>query len=480
MKWGHLILPLFAAATLGACTLGPDYAVPKAAVVNDPAARTAFVGPSNGAATSQPLPDNWWHLYDDPALDRLVADALAANSDIRAAAANLARSEAVTAEVQSAAGLNGGAYAAAERAQLSGEQYLIPAHLPVMNLADIGLDVSYDLDLFGKLKRATEASRADAAARAAALDLVRVNVAAATTSAYLDACSANEGLATAHRIVVVQEEVLQATRRLVEAGRASAADLPRVRNLLDQARSNLPLYEARRQADLFRLAVLAGKLPGQASQPALACQAPPSLTQPIPVGDGAALLARRPDIRESERELAAATARIGVAISELYPDISLGASAGSTGEMSDIGQPQTNRWSYGPLVSWTFPTKGARARIRAANAAADGALANFDGVVLKALQETETALVTYQRDLERQSELRSSRDEASLAQSQAEQFYKAGRTAYLALLDARQTRAQADAALAAADAQIAADQARLFLALGGGWQNAPHIAEIPR
>jgi outer membrane protein TolC len=246
-------------------------------------------------------------------------------------------------------------------------------------------------------------------------------------------------------------------------------DITRARAQLDQVRAIAPVLEAQRQAALFRLAALTGRPPAEFPKVVAGCIAPPRLRRPIPVGDGAALLRRRPDVRQAERGLAAATARIGVATTALYPSISLGANVGSTGFVTDIGQPAANRWSFGPLISWTLPSGGERARIREANAAADAAFAKFDGVVLTALRETETDLSTYARDLDRNAELRAARDEAAQAQAQAQRLYRAGRSPYLAGLDAQRTLATTEAALATSDGQVAADQVKLFLSLGGGW-----------
>jgi outer membrane protein TolC len=141
--------------------------------------------------------------------------------------------------------------------------------------------------------------------------------------------------------------------------------------------------------------------------------------------------------------------------------------------LADIGSAATNRWNIGPLISWNFPTAGARARVHEANASADAALARFDGVVLNALRETETGLSTYARELDRNADLRAARDEARTAQAQTQTLYRAGRSSFLAGLDAQRTLAQTEASLAASDAQVAADQVKLFLALGGGWRQAP-------
>jgi outer membrane protein TolC len=202
------------------------------------------------------------------------------------------------------------------------------------------------------------------------------------------------------------------------------------------------------------------------------CATAPRVGSSIPVGDGAALLRRRPDVRQAERLLAGATARIGVATAELYPNITLGASFGSVGFMKDAGDANTWKFSLGPLISWNLPsTSSARVHIAQANANTAGALAKFDSVVLNALRETESALTVYARELDRNAALRAARDQSALASRQTAKLYQFGRTDFLASLDADRTLATSESLLAASDAQLAADQVQLFLALGGGWEN---------
>jgi NodT family efflux transporter outer membrane factor (OMF) lipoprotein len=455
---------------LTACTtVGPDYRVPDTAVVKSSTARSGFLGARIRAVSQDPVPDDWWQLYDDPTLVGLVETALATNTDVRVAVATLTRAHEAVVEAEAARGLNGAASAAVERSQLSGQQYLIPQQLPVETLGDVGASISYNLDLFGRLRRATEASRADAEQSAAGLELARVNVAAEVVGAYLETCS----LAVARRTITLQETNLTVTKRLATAGRSTVLDVTRAEALLAQARAAAPVFEAHRQAGLFRLAALIGKPPAEFPRTVADCDRIPSLARPIPVGDGAGLLARRPDIRVAERALAAATARIGVAVADLYPSIGIGASAGSTGKFTDLGEAATNRWSIGSLISWNFPTSGSRARVRAASAAADAALARFDGVVLNALRETETNLSVYAYELDRNAALLKARDEARMAHDQAQRLYRAGRRPFLDAVDAERTLAQSESALAASNAQLAANQVKLFLSLGGGWSQAP-------
>lgn len=463
---------------LSACTtVGPNYKVPDAAKLNAPTAQGAFIEAKTPAVSQAPVPDGWWKLYDDPTLNGLVAEALTANTDLRVAAANLARARAIAGEADDAGGFTTSVSAAAIHSRESGEQYLLAEPLPVENLADVGIKVSYQVDLVGRLRRAAEAAHADSEASQAALDLARISVAADVARAYVEACASGHELAVARRNVDLQGKSLAVTGKLIAAGRGTSLEATRARALLDQSRAALPTFESRRRAALYRLAMLTGKTPAEFPKAVEACVTPPRLSQPIPVGDGAALLKRRPDVRQAERGLAGATARIGVATAALYPNIAFGLSAGSTGLLADIGQPAANRWGLSSLISWTLPGEGEHARIRATEAGADAALARFDGVVLNALRETETSLAVYAHELDRNAALRAARDEAAKAEAQAQTLYRGGRSPYLASLDAQRTLAGAEGALAASDGQVAADQVNLFLALGGGWASDVSIAD---
>jgi multidrug efflux system outer membrane protein len=456
---------------LTACTtVGPNYKLPAEAKINAPTAQGPFLGAASPAVTQAPVPAGWWKLYDDPVLNGLVEEALNANTDLRVAAANLARARAIAGEADDAGGFTLETSAGAMHSRASGEQFLKAEQLPVRNLGDVEAKISYQVDLVGQLRRAAEAAHADAEASQAALDLARVSVAAEVARSYVEACANGHELSVAQHTVDLQARSLDVTRRLMKAGRGTTVDITRAQALLDQSRASLPTFQSRRRAALYKLATLTGRPPAEFPKAVEACAHPPTLTQAIPVGDGAALLKRRPDVRQAERTLAGATARIGVATAALYPNVSLGLGGGSTGLLAHMGQPSANHWSLSSLISWTLPGGGERARIRQAEAGADAALARFDGVVLNALRETETSLDAYAHDLERQAALKAARDQAELAERQAQRLYRAGRSPYLAGLDAQRTLAGTEAMLAASDAQVAIDQVNLFLALGGGWE----------
>jgi NodT family efflux transporter outer membrane factor (OMF) lipoprotein len=459
--------------------VGPDYHVPREAVAKQPAATAAFdhataqLGPLADAA---PLPPHWWRLYRDPALDALVTQALAHNADLRQAVANLERVQALGAETGASDGLHVGLHAAPVYGHVSGLSVLQPGYQPPNEgLVSAGVQLSYELDLFGQLRRALEAAQAGTGAAQAAVDLARVNVAGGTARAYAQACSAGLRLQTTQHSIALQQEALEVAQKLQQAGRVGLLDVTRAQAQLQQLKAVVPTVQAQRQAALLQLQALTGAVPGDPQHPlpdaVVNCTQPPVLAQTIPVGDGAALLRRRPDIRQAERELAAATARIGVVTADLYPKVKLGLSTSSEGPLVDFGARDSIAWSAGPLISWTLPNTGAvQARIAQAQAGARGSLAHFDGTVLTALRETQGALDAYARELDRRTALTGARAAAATVAEQARRLYRAGKTGYLESLDAERSLAAADAALADTQAQLAEDQVRLFLALGGGWE----------
>lgn len=469
--------PLLAAALLAACgaaPVGPDYQLPAQALASQPQAARPFAGAQAGHGavfSSDPLPGQWWRLYQDARLDRLVAQALAHNTDLRQAAAHLERVQAIEDEVAGGRRPTFAVSGGPSFGHASGLSQLRKDYVPPDAVHySAGATLSYQLDLFGQLQRALEAASAGSEAAQAALDLVRVNVAAGTARAYAEVCATGLRLQSAHRSVQVQAEALDVTERLQHAGRAGTIDTARARAQLRQLDAAVPPLEAQRQGALYRLATLTGALPQDFDADVAACATPPRVAGTLPVGDGAALLRRRPDIRQAERGLAEATARIGVAVADLYPKVSLGLSVGSVGAASGLGRSDTLSWSLGPLISWTIPSTGtAQARIAQAEASTRAAAAQFDGTVLTALRETETALSTYAHELDRRADLQAARADSAEVAAQARALYRNGKTGYLEALDAERSLAASEAALAASEAQLADDQVALFLALGGGW-----------
>lgn len=457
MRKLFLLLPVI----LAGCAVGPDHVVP---IAPAPAAG-AFVTAAPATDPGAPLPDDWWRLYDDPALDRLITRALTGNTDLRVAIANLARARAVVGEARAGRLPTTGLSAQAgygNGGQLSGFQ----SGTEQLG-ANGGLAMSWEADLFGRVHRTIEAARADAAAIEAARDMVRVTVVAETARAYVAACTLAGSAAIARELLTIAETDLRLVSLRERAGLAGRLDVERSAAAVANARAAIPSLDDQRRIALFELAALIGVTPTEAPGEAIACTRPPELRGALPVGDGAALLRRRPDIREAERMLAADTARIGVATADLYPRISFGGSAGYG--QNDKG-PSGFSFSVGPLLSWSFPNIAvARNRIRQAEAQGEASLARFDGVVLTALKEVEQALSGYAASAERDAALADAVARADNAHRLALARYRAGSISQLDVIVAQRTLLDARAASADSVRRLADARILLFKALGGGW-----------
>jgi NodT family efflux transporter outer membrane factor (OMF) lipoprotein len=465
------VAPALCAVWLAGCTVGPDYRAP----APQPGTRAPLQGTAEAQATPSEPPPQWWQLYQDPVLNDLVQEAFRANTDLAVAAANLsaARSLLEAARVGRYPQTQLGAGAERSRDAVTDEILEIGGHAPeTFWFYDTLLDVSYEVDLFGHVRRAIEAARADTDAAIAARDAVKVTVAAETTRAYAQVCALGEAIAvTRHSIeVVTHEQHITQDRR--DAGAAADFDVVRAQGLSAQVRASLPPLIGQRQSALFQLAQLLGRPPGAAPPAAQECVLPPKLRDLMPVGDGASLLARRPDVRQAERHVASATARIGVATADLYPRISLlGSYGGEALQPSEVFNSVGLTWGIGPSISWSFPNQSAvRARIHQARAGEQAAVAGFDGVVLQALKETDQSLATYGAELGRRQDLVEARDRARQAFDMANDQFLAGATTNLDLLNAEVTLVAAEAAVATSDGAVAQDQIGVFKALGGGWQ----------
>jgi NodT family efflux transporter outer membrane factor (OMF) lipoprotein len=461
---------LAAAALLDACKVGPDYHPP-----TPPAGADApLVSLNTAAESTEPPPDDWWHLYHDARLDAFIEEAFAANRQLASAEANFAAATAVVSAAKAGlypattaafGGIYGRDATTDEILELEGQR-----PLTVWLFEDL-FQVGYEVDLFGKIRRTIEAAHANAEAAQAARDALKIVVAAETARAYAQVCTFGEQLAVARHSheVVAHEADITVNRR--DAGGASEFEVARAQALEAQARSASAPLEGQRRAALFQLTALLGRTPANAPQ-LDDCVSAPTLNALIPIGDGAALLRRRPDVRQAERRLAAASAQIGAATADLYPSIKLvglyGGAATTTGELaSNIGLT----WGVGPAISWNFPNQiGPRARIRQAKANAASSLAAFDSVVLDALKEVEQALALYSAALDYRQSLADAQEKIHKAFAMSTDEYGAGAVSNLDLLTTEQTLIAADAAVAASDAALVQDQIAVFKTLGGGWQ----------
>ena len=474
------VVVLTALALLPAgCALGPDYHP----ALDHVAVPARFVSATPAVAASDPVVDDWWRLYNDDALNGLVLDALSANTDLRVASANLARAKAVLGEARD------GLYTPSTQVGVSATETRSSTTNLLASLAGTkpkaaaydtaSFTASYELDLFGRLRRGVEAARADADAARAALDYARVSVAAETATAYAEACAYGAAVASAQRSRDIARQTAEVTTTQRNLGAASDFDVTRAAALASQAAAAVPALEAQRRSVLFSLAVLTGRPAETVIPAAQSCTRPPHLAAPPPVGDGAALLRRRPDIREAERQLAGDTARIGVATASLFPVISLGGqiTAGGVTPAKAVSYSGTS-FSVGPGLTWNGPNiLAARERIRESNAVARASLARFDGVVLQAYREAETTLATLDGVRQQNTALHAARDQLRAAAALAQSRYDEGAASFLELLDAQRSLQLAESDLAASDLRQSDAEIALFRALGGGWKSAPPVID---
>jgi NodT family efflux transporter outer membrane factor (OMF) lipoprotein len=466
-----LLAGLGIGAGLSGCALGPNYKPP----VTPPGAAAPFVAANPVSTSTAPVPNAWWQLYQDPVLNRLILQAFAANTDLQTAEADLAASRAVL-EVQRANLLPqtttalGGTYG---RDGTTDEILELTGRKPQTTwLYDDVLDASYELDLFGHVRRSIEAARDSAEAVAAARDDLRVTIAAETARAYGQICTLGEQLNVANQSLALVTQQAEIEQQRLDAGAGSEFQVVQSQVLVAQQRAALPPLQGARKAALFELAYLLGETPQNAPAAVLQCVTAPRLKTLMPVGDGAALLQRRPDIREADRKFAAALAEQGVATADLFPRVTLsGFYGGAASQINMLGSNNGLTWGVGPAISWSFPNLAAPlAQLAQAKANVRAELASFDSTTLQALSETEQALAEYGAELDHHDALVAAQGAARHEYAMAKDAYAAGQTSNLDLLNAEQNVVTADAAVASSDAALVQEQIAVFKALGGGWQ----------
>lgn len=461
---------ILASLLLGGCAHAPS--TPQQTTVELPAPN----GDSDETLTAQ-----WWQLYREPALDALVSEALTNNRDLRVAVANLLKARAELGEMR--------AKRAPSTALSAGAGYGSTLQDQIASAADggdpirtgsrfeAGTELSWELDLFGRLQSGVKAATADFGATAADADGIRVLVAARVTGAWLRACSIAHQTALAQEALALAERNREIAQALQAAGTGSRADRLRAEAQVAETAAEIPALEADRHAALVELAVLNGRPPSQIPPAAIACTRIPGLNRPLPTENAVSLLRRRPDVRAAEQRLAAATARIGIAVGDLYPHVALGGGLGlSSPSAAGLTSRENAVWRLGPLLSWSFPNlSAARARIAGAHAGEAAALARFDATILTALGEADRAAQDYRAALERQAQWHVMQEHSGKLAAMTRARRKTGAATALDMLDSERADLSARRALAQADADVAAVQVRFFTALGGGWEDAPAV-----
>lgn len=445
-------------AALAGCQVGPDYRPATSADLGVP---ERYSTPGSDASQAEGL-SQWWMRFDDPVMTGLVDQALSGNLDIAVAATRLrqAREALIQARSQYAPTVSGSAGA--------GRNF--NSDLNDTGSFSVGADASWQLDLFGGIGRSVEASRADLAASGYDMEDVRTAIAAEVALNYVSARAAQARLAIARDTLATQDDNLEIAGFRVQAGLVSAIDQEQARAQRAQTAATIPTLEQSFASAANRLAVLTGRAPGAVNALLTETRDIPQGPERIAVGIPADTLRQRPDVRRAERNLAAATARIGVAQAQLYPQLGIsgnvGTSALSLGSLADV----ITGGLFASLSQLIFDGGNARAQVRSQRAAADAALATYKQTVLIGLEDVENGLVALRTAEARQEALRVQRDASQAAAIYARSQYRAGLTDFQTLLEAERSLLSARDGLTQAQSAQAQALVQLYLALGGGWQ----------
>ena len=466
------------AALLTGCAVGPNYRAPDPSVLGVPDTYST-------APTPAPVEDisQWWRRFDDPLLTDLVARATASNLSIAESVARLrqareARIQSTAAQLPSVTGSAGAtrnfsrgssSLVVGSGSSTSGGSVITTSGSDSTQLS-LGLDASWQTDIFGGLRRTVEASRAAEAASGFDLEDVRTSVAGEVATNYLNARLAQARLGIARDTLRTQDDNLQIAGWRVQAGLVSSLDVEQARVQRAQTAASIPLLQTSFVNAVNRLGILTGQAPG-AQRGEMATVAPiPRGPAAVAVGIPADTLRQRPDVRSAERQLAAATARIGIAKAQLYPALAItgNMNTAAAAAVGDLGNLVTGALFAG-ITQTIFDAGRNRSNIRSANAGADLAFATYKRTVLSGLEEVENAIQAIEASRARQAELAVALDAATNAATYARSQYQTGLTDFLTLLQSEQSLLSARDALASAYADQSLARVRLYLALGGGW-----------
>jgi multidrug efflux system outer membrane protein len=457
------LLAIASAVLLAGCiNVGPDYQRPKEKPV-------ALQGVDTARQSSADFQADWWKQFNDPTLDTLITRAARNAPDLKIALAHLNEARALLGSARSEQwpDIETGASYTRSRGQTPG----FSEQRTTTTTYQAGFDASWELDLFGGVRRSVQAARADSEAATASLQDAQVTLFAEVARNYFDLRGAQSRIEVAQRDIANQREALELIQSRAALGTGSEQDVASARARLAGVEATLPVLTTQAQADTFRLAVLLGERPGALDVDLASAHFTP-IDAVLPIGNADDVLRRRPDIRIAEREYAAASARIGVAKADWFPHVTLGGFLGFlAGRSNDFGSPSTRAWSVAPSISWSgLNVQRVRSGVKASEARADAALAGYQRTVLRALEDVDNALVGYNEQRVRVRHLLEQAQQSEHAATLAKIRYDAGAIDYLELLDAQRTQLSAEDQLAEAEAGINLRAIALYKALGGGWQ----------
>jgi outer membrane protein, multidrug efflux system len=461
------LLAMISAVLLAACAVGPDYHKPEVATSDQ------FVGTDAAQFSTQDMEREFWKQFNDEQLNELIERALVANHDIRIATSRLREARALRGQAKLDLAPTVTASSGYTKARASDRQLG-----PLQNVDreqdfyDSGFDAFWELDFFGRVRRGLEASTAQLQSAEASVYATQVSVTAEVARNYFELRGAQQQLEVARRNSENQGETVRITTARLDAGRGTQLDASRAQAQLSATLATIPDLESAVTRSMLRLGVLTGQQPEAVLPQLSAVRALPTLPVAHDIGTPELLLRRRPDIRVAERNLAASTAEIGVAVGDLFPRITfLGHWGYDAVNSSALGNAGSETFSFGPSISWAaFDLGRVRQKIAQREAAADGALAKYEQTVLQALEETDASLTAYSKAIVKQQHLQTSANASLEAAKLARARYENGVADFLQVLDAERTALAAEDQLARSETQTATALLATYKALGGGFR----------
>jgi NodT family efflux transporter outer membrane factor (OMF) lipoprotein len=473
---GGPALWLAASLSLAACTVGPRYTRP---AVSTPA---AFGELPAGQAASGAALARWWTGFHDPTLEGLVSRAVEGNLDLKIAAARVkeARAERGIAASRALPQVDAAAsYSRSQRSNAlppfnSGVGAASPFGARVQDTFEAGFDAAWELDVFGSVRRGEEAAAAQVEAATEARRDVLVATVAEVARDYVELRGTQRRLEILEATIRSQRDTLDLARARFDAGMGSELDVKRAEGLLDATASRRPELERLAREDVQALRVLMGGEPGPLAAALDAPGAIPPIPPEIPWALPSELLSRRPDLRRAERELAAATARVGAATADLFPRFAIIGNVGTvSASAGDLVSGPSQFWALVPQVRWPIFSGGRiRANIRVQEARQEQALLLYERAILVAVEEVENALSAHARERRRQDELAASVAANRRALELATERYTGGLESFLSVLDAQRSLYEAEDLLVQSESAAAIDLIAVYKALGGGWEES--------
>jgi NodT family efflux transporter outer membrane factor (OMF) lipoprotein len=461
-----LLMPLSVLMIITGCAVvGPDYSPPQ---FDSPQAWHSRIedglkaeGPDSRLLTA------WWETFDDPLLNQLMTRAVQGNLDLKEAMTRVRKARAERGLSRTALFPTLDVTGTATKSRSSQNSGMGEEN----ELYSAGFDAGWELDIFGGVRRSIEAADADLDAVTADLNDVLVTLMAETGLNYIDVRAYQTRLDVALANLASQQKTSQLIQSRYDAGLSNELEVQQARYNLESTRSQLPSLRSGLNAALNRLAILLGETPGSLHDELQEHQPIPVPPLTVAVGVPAEALRRRPDIRSAERNLAAQTARIGVATADLYPKFSLSGSIGLESlEFHDLMEDASHTWKLGPRFSWNIFDAGAiRRNIEVQSALQEQALIQYESSILTALEEVENALVAYYEEQNRRNALEKATEAALSAAQLSQEQYKAGLVDFSDVLDAQRSLLSFEDQLAESNGKVTSNLMQLYKALGGGW-----------